>query len=166
MLCIATRKANSSRRAKEKEQEIADVSNVGEMDIALRIAEVPPLREKAKAKASPKEKVRERLKVRIKEARGQRLGALPVADRIMHPRARKAKAAKPASCRTSSQVGNPTNGATRANREPHGDNRANRELTTQCPTPWVPMGHRGFTQLSPNAIPACLGRASLGSRIP
>ena len=120
---------------------------MGERDTEPMNAEVPPLREKAnhiKATGSQKVKVREKEKIRV--ARVPRADALIVVEPTMHLHARRVKGAKPTSCKISSKMGKPINGVIRANGEPHGDNKANREPITRCPNPWDPTGPRECTQ--------------------
>ena len=128
MLCTATSKGNLSKR--EKEKALEDVLNVDEMDTEPQTAEVPLLREKASQKEAVnlKEKVKGKVKVRIKGERVPRADALTVVVHTTHPIAQRERV-KARRVSSNSKVVNPTNGGNQANRGP------NRELNTQCRNP-------------------------------
>ena len=152
-LYIEIRKASLLRiKEKEKEQATADVLSVEETGIALKIAEAPQLRVKARARVSPKERGKERLRVRIKEAKGLRVGASLVVDPTMRPIARRVRAKR----------GKQMNCKIRTN----GEHRASRTHITPCPNHLDQMVHRGSTQHLPSATRACQGKGNPGSRAP
>ena len=128
MLCTAINKGNLS--GKEKEKALGDVLNAGEMDTEPRTAEVPLLREKASQKETVnlKERVKGKVKVRIKGERVPRADALTVVVHTTHPIAQRARV-KERQVSSSNKVVNPTHGGNRANRGP------NRELNIQCLNP-------------------------------
>ena len=127
------------------------VLSVGEKDTEPKTAEVPPLREKA---SHQKETESQRVKVRAKQketrvVKVQRVDALTVAAPTMHPTAQREKE-KARQMNFKMVV-----------KQTHGDNRANREHTTQCHNPY-PTGPREHTQEQRNATHSCPNRGILG----